>query len=83
MKPNDGGATVGVGIEWEQAVVVNANTVEAIAAQYNSLILERAIVDPSTRDERFPQFFPPSELTRRWTNPWTAPTFVHERIFHG
>jgi hypothetical protein len=69
--------------QWEQAVVVNANTVESIAAQYNSLILERAIVDPSTRDERFPQFFPSSELTRRWTNPGTAPTFVHERISHG
>jgi hypothetical protein len=69
--------------QWEQGVVVNANTIESIAAQYNSLILERAIVDPSTRDERFPQFLPSSELTRRWTNPGTAPTFVHERISHG
>ena len=32
---------------------------------------------------RFPQFFPSSELTRRWTNPWTAPTLVHERNSHG
>jgi len=68
---------------WEQGVVVNANTIESIAAQYNSLILERAIVDVSVRDDRFPQFFPSSELTHRWTNPWTAPTFVHERITHG
>jgi hypothetical protein len=67
---------------WGQDVVVNANTIEAIAAQYNSLILERSIVDPSPRDSRFPQFFPSSELTRRWTNPGTAPTFVHERITH-
>jgi hypothetical protein len=67
---------------WGQDVVVNANTIESIAAQYNSLILEKAIVDPSQRDERFPQFFPSSELTRRWTNPGTAPTFVHERITH-
>jgi hypothetical protein len=65
---------------WGQGVVVNANTIETIAAQYNSLILERSIVDMSQRDDRFPQFFPSSELTRRWTNPGTAPTFVHERI---
>ena len=57
--------------------VVNANTIESIGAQYNSLILERSIVDPSAVDERFPQFFPSSELTRRWTNPGTAPTFVY------
>ena len=62
--------------------MVNANTIETIAAQYNSLILERSIVDVSQRDSRFPQFFPSSELTRRWTNPGTAPTFVHEQITH-
>jgi hypothetical protein len=67
---------------WGQGVVVNANTIETIAAQYNSLMLERCIVDTSQRDARFPQFFPSSELTRRWTNPGTAPTFVHERISH-
>jgi hypothetical protein len=67
---------------WGQEVVVNANTIESIAAQYNSLVLERALVDPSSRDERFPQFFPSSELTRRWTNPGTAPAFVHEHITH-
>jgi hypothetical protein len=67
---------------WGQGVVVNANTIESTGAQYNSLLLERAIVDRSQRDERFPQFFPSSELTRRWTNPGTAPTFVHQRITH-
>ncbi|MGK8555323.1 hypothetical protein [Nocardia gipuzkoensis] len=68
--------------EWGQGVVVNANTIETLAAQYNSLILERSIVDLSERDPRFPQFFPSSELTRRWTNPGTAPTFVHKFITH-
>lgn len=68
--------------QWQQGVVVNANTVETIAAQYNSLILERSIVDASARDSRFPQFFPSSELTRRWTNPGTAPTFTHQHITH-
>jgi hypothetical protein len=68
--------------KWEQEVVVNANTVETIAAQYNSLVLERSIVDPSVVDPRFPQFFPSSELTRQWSNPGTAPTFVHRAITH-
>lgn len=67
---------------WGQDVVVNANTIEAIAEQYNSAVLERTLVDPSARDERFPQFLPSSELTRRWTNPGTAPTFVHKHITH-
>jgi hypothetical protein len=68
--------------EWQQGVVVNANTIETIAAQYNSLILERSLADLSTVDERFPQFFPSSELTARWTNPGTKPTFVHRQITH-
>lgn len=67
---------------WGQDIVVNANTIEAIADQYNSLVLEKTLADPSVDDERFPQFFPSSELTRRWTNPGTAPTFVHRAITH-
>jgi hypothetical protein len=68
--------------EWQQGVVVNANTIETIAAQYNSLVLERSLVDPSVHDERFPQFFPSSELTARWTNPGTRPTFAHRQTTH-
>ncbi len=68
--------------KWGQDVVVNANTIEAIAAQYNSLVLERTLADPSTIDPRFPQFFPSSELTARWTNPGTKPTFTHDHITH-
>jgi hypothetical protein len=68
---------------WGQEVILNANTLEATAEQYNSLVLEKAIVDHSASDERFVQFFPSSELTRRWTNPGTAPTFTHGAITHG
>ncbi len=67
---------------WGQDVVVNANTIEAIADQYNSLVLERTLADPCPDDERFRQFFPSSELTARWTNPGTAPTFTHGAITH-
>jgi hypothetical protein len=64
------------------ALPAAVSTIETITAQYNSLILERSIVDPSSRDERFPQFFPSSGLTARWTNPWTKPTFTHHHITH-
>ncbi len=68
---------------WDQEVILNANTLETTAQQYNSMVLEKSLVDPSQKDERFPQFFPSSELTRHWTNPGTAPTFTHGAIRHG
>ena len=68
---------------WQQEVVLNANTIETTAEQYNSMVVEKTLVDPSQADGRFLQFFPSSELTRHWTNPGTAPTFVHREITHG
>lgn len=67
---------------WGQEVILNANTIEATAAQYNSMVIEKTLVDRSGKDERFVQFFPSSELTRHWMNPGTAPTFTHDRIEH-
>ncbi|MDF3309704.1 hypothetical protein P3H15_32310 [Rhodococcus sp. T2V] len=67
---------------WHQEVVLNANTIETTADQYNSLVLEKLLVDRSQRDPRFLQFFPSSELTGRWTNPGTTPTFIHGQIAH-
>ena len=67
---------------WQQEVVLNANTVETTADQYNSIVLEKTLADPSQADPRFPQFFPSSELTGAWTNPGTTPTFSHGRIVH-
>jgi hypothetical protein len=67
---------------WDQEVVLNANTIETTAEQYNSMVLEKNIVDRSAADARFLQFFPSSELTRHWTNPGVAPTFVHGGIRH-
>ncbi|MFB9908848.1 hypothetical protein [Allokutzneria oryzae] len=68
--------------EWGQEVVLNANTVETTADQYNSIILEKTLADRSQADPRFPQFFPSSELTGAWTNPGTKPTFSHGAITH-
>jgi glyoxylase-like metal-dependent hydrolase (beta-lactamase superfamily II) len=67
---------------WHQDLILNANTLEAAADQYNSAMLEKLLCDPSQADSRFPQFFPSSELTAAWTNPGTAPTFTHRAITH-
>lgn len=64
-------------------VVVNGNTLEGQAEQYNSLVKEKGIVDRSQKEPRFVQFFPTSELTRHWMTPGTAPTFTHGAITHG
>jgi hypothetical protein len=66
---------------WE--VVLNGNTLEETARQYNSAIKEKSIVDRSARDSRFLQFFPTSELTASWACPAVAPTFTHGEISHG
>jgi hypothetical protein len=68
---------------WEQEVVLNANTLEAAARQYNSSVLEKSIVDASRADSRFLQFMPSSELTANALSPGTSPTFTHSGIFHG
>ncbi|MEU1204138.1 hypothetical protein [Nocardia sp. NPDC005825] len=68
--------------EWGQEIVLNANTIETTVDQYNSVVLEKTLVDRSEKDSRFLQFFPSSELTAAWTNPGTAPTFTHGAITH-
>lgn len=68
--------------EWQQEVVLNANTLETAADQYNSVVFEKSLVDRSQQDSRFLQFFPSSELTGMWTNPGTSPTFTQRAITH-
>jgi hypothetical protein len=68
---------------WGQEVVLNANTLEETARQYNSCVLEKLIVDVARADSRFLQFMPSSELTSNPFSPGTAPTFTHSGIFHG
>lgn len=68
---------------WGQEVIINANTIEHTAQQYNSMVKEKSIVDRSRVDPRFLQFFPSSELTQNRLNPGTQPTFNHFAIAHG
>ncbi|UGT68445.1 hypothetical protein LTT66_35795 [Nocardia gipuzkoensis] len=46
--------------EWGQEIVLNANTIETTADQYNSIVFEKTLADRSQRDARFLQFFPSS-----------------------
>jgi hypothetical protein len=69
--------------QWQQEIILNANSIESTADQYNSIILEKTLADRSQADPRFLQFFPSSELTGAWTNPGTRPTFVHGHLTHG
>lgn len=69
--------------QWQQEIILNANSIESTADQYNSIILEKTLADPSQADPRFLQFFPSSELTGAWTNPGTRPTFAHGHLTHG
>ena len=68
--------------EWQHEVVLNANTIETTADQYNSTILEKTLADRSQVDSRFLQFFPSSELTGAWTSPGIRPTFAHGQVTH-
>jgi glyoxylase-like metal-dependent hydrolase (beta-lactamase superfamily II) len=68
--------------QWGQEVVINANTIEATAQQFNSCVKEKLIVDRSSTDARFLQFFPSSELTRSRLAPGASPTFTHGGIHH-
>lgn len=67
---------------WDREVVLNTNTPEALADQYTSVVKEKALVDRSQRDSRFPQFLPSSELTPSAYFPGTKPTFVQGSINH-
>lgn len=67
---------------WHQEVVINANTIESAADQYNSLVLEKYIADFSAVDDRFRQFFPTAELIPMLEGA-AEPTFMHEHLLHG
>jgi len=68
---------------WGREAILNTNTPEALADQYNSVVKEKCLVDPSQRDARFPQFLPSSELTASRYFPGTKPTFTHQSITHN
>ncbi len=64
-------------------VVLNANTPELGAAQYTSMILERAVVDRVPHAPAFVQMFSSSEVTPSLLAPGLRPSVVHGAITHG
>src|SRR5699024_4731743 len=64
-------------------VVMNGNTLEDTSRQYNSLIQEKLMADPSKKDPRFPQFFPSSELTPSKLSIGANPSFMHKKVALG
>jgi glyoxylase-like metal-dependent hydrolase (beta-lactamase superfamily II) len=69
-------------VEWGQEVIMNANTIEFAAWQYDSMMVERLLADPSA-DAPFPQCFPSSELTPHRLAPGVKPSHQHLEIEHG
>ena len=56
-------------------VVLNGNTLERGLDQYLSMVLEKTLAGPASRDPRFPAFLASSELTPAWYAPKVAPSF--------
>lgn len=64
-------------------VVLNANTLEDSLDQYDSMVVEKTMASPSTRDERWLQIVPSSECTS-WLRQWPLrPTFTHGGLDYG
>jgi hypothetical protein len=64
-------------------VCPNANTLEDSIDQYDSMVKEKTLADPSTRDPRWRQVLPSSELAS-WKRQWPlVPTFSHGGLSYG
>jgi hypothetical protein len=64
-------------------VCPNANTLEDSLDQYDSMVKEKTLADPSRRDPRWLQILPSTELAP-WKRFWpVVPTFCHGGISYG
>lgn len=64
-------------------VIINGNTLENSIDQYISMVQEKTIAGPSSRDPRFPNVFPSSEMTGYWLFPGTKPSFYVGEVNFG
>jgi hypothetical protein len=64
-------------------VVLNGNTMEGGLDQYISMVLEKELAGPSTRDPRFPSCVPSSELTPYWLFPGIRPSLRYGPLRFG
>ncbi|MFF3288706.1 hypothetical protein [Streptomyces sp. NPDC003023] len=64
-------------------VVLNANTLEDSLDQYDSMVKEKTLADRSSRDPRWLQILPSSEIAR-WKRQWPVwPTHTHGGLRYG
>ncbi|MGI8631089.1 MAG: hypothetical protein ACR2NA_00865 [Solirubrobacterales bacterium] len=64
-------------------VILNSNTLEDSLDQYDSMIKEKALADPSRRDPRWLNILPSSEMPA-WKRQWPiAPTHFHGGLAYG
>ena len=69
--------------EWGYEVVLNSNTPELCAEQYNSMLLERSVVDRSEIDPAYVQMFPSSEVTPTLLAPGIRPSMLYRERDSG
>ncbi len=68
---------------YRREVVMNSNTLEDSLDQYDSMVKEKTLADPSRRDPRWLQILPSSELAD-WRRFWPVrPTFAHGGLSYG
>ncbi len=64
-------------------VILNGNTLENSLDQYISMVVEKTIAGPSSRNPLFCNFVPSSELTAYWGFPGLKPTFSFGELQYG
>ncbi|WP_106498010.1 hypothetical protein [Lentibacillus sp. Marseille-P4043] len=64
-------------------VVINGNTLEETARQYNSMVQEKLVADPSKENPKFPQVFPSSEWSPKFPLIGPKPSFRHKKVAIG
>lgn len=64
-------------------VVLNANTIEMTAVQYNSMVKEKLVADRGGPGGEWVQHFSSSEMTPWALSPGLSPSFTYKAITHG
>jgi hypothetical protein len=68
---------------YRREIVPNANTLEDSLDQYDSMVKEKTLADPSKKDPNWLQILPSSELAD-WRRLWPVrPTYVHGGLDYG
>ena len=64
-------------------MIINGNTLENSIDQYISMVQEKTMAGLSSRDARYPNVFPSSEMTPFWAFPGAKPSFYVGHAKHG